>query len=162
METAAGNRDKARAAFARASAAALQIPKHDPRAEWYVEQAQEGTVALDVAHGSQPALSLAPWTGPDLPGSISSTIKYRLVVTGAPGARLALSATGLPKRWIGSFCTDRVCAPFRTSVTVPAAGVKVVEFQVVPTTAHNGPANVRIDARSGGRPVTTVGTLVRV
>jgi len=162
METTARNREKARAAFARASLAAQQIPQTDPRAAWYVEQAQEGTVALDVARGSKPALSLAPWTGPDLPGSIASTIKYRLVVTGAPGARLALSASGLPKRWIGSFCTDRVCAPFRTSVTVPAAGVKVVEFQVVPTTAHNGPANVRIDARSGGRPVATVGTLVRV
>ncbi|HEV3086854.1 MAG TPA: redoxin domain-containing protein [Candidatus Elarobacter sp.] len=162
METAAGNREKARAAFARAGDAAQQIAKTDPRAEWYVEQAQEGAVALDVTHGSQPALSLAPWTGADLPGSIASTIKYRLVVTGAPGMRLALSASGLPKRWIGSFCTDRVCAPFRTSVVVPAGGVKVVEFQVVPTAAHKGSANVRIDAASGGRPVATVGTHVSV
>jgi hypothetical protein len=76
--------------------------------------------------------------------------------------RLALSASGLPKRWIGSFCTDRVCAPFRTSVVVPAGGVKVVEFQVVPTAAHKGSANVRIDAASGGRPVATVGTHVSV
>jgi peroxiredoxin len=162
MEEAAGNREQARAAFARASDAAQQIPKNDPRAAWYLEQAQEGAVALDVVHGAQPALSLAPWTGPDLPGSIASTIKYRLVVTGAPGARLALAANGLPKRWIGSFCTDRVCAPFRTSIVVPSGGVKVVEFQVVPTTARNGPANVRIDASSGRRPVATVGTLVRV
>ena len=162
MEEAAGNREPARAAFARASVAAQQIPKNDPRAAWYLEQAQEGAVALDVVRGAQPALSLAPWTGPDLPGSIASTIKYRLVVTGNPGARIALAAGGLPKRWIGSFCTDRVCAPFRTSIVVPSDGVKVVEFQVVPTTAHNGPANVRIDASSGGRPVATVGTLVRV
>ena len=45
METAAGNREKARAAFARAAAAAEQIAKNDPRAEWYAEQAQEGAVA---------------------------------------------------------------------------------------------------------------------
>jgi peroxiredoxin/Flp pilus assembly protein TadD len=162
MEAGAGNRDKARAAFVRASVAAQKIPKLDPRAEWYVEQAQEGTVALDVARGAQPALSLAPWTGPDLPGSVTSTIKYRLVVTGAPGTVLELASTGLPAHWIGSFCTDRVCAPFRTSVRVPAAGVKVVEFQVVPTSAHDGPVNVRIDARSHGRSVATVGTPVRV
>jgi peroxiredoxin len=162
MEATAGNRGKARAAFARAAAAAQRIPKSDPRAEWYVEQAQEGTVALDVARGGRAALSLAPWTGPDLPGSIASTIKYRLVVTGAPGARVELASQGLPARWIGSFCTDRVCAPFRVSVLVPAAGVKVIEFQVVATSAHNGPVNVRIDARSGGRPVATVGTLVHV
>ena len=162
METAAGNRDKARAAFARAAGAALQIAPNDPRREWYAEQAQEGTVALDVAHGSATALSLAPWTGADLPGSIASTFKYRLVVTGASGAKVTLAASGLPQRWIGSFCTDRVCAPFRTSVVMPADGVKVVEFQVVPTTERKGPVNVRIDATSGGRTVATARTLVNV
>jgi peroxiredoxin len=162
VETAAGRRDRARAAFARAAAAAERIPAGDAHRAWYAEQAQEGAVALAVAPGARPALSLAPWTGPDLPGSIASTFKYRLVVTGAPGSQLTLAAGGLPRRWIGSFCTDRVCAPFRTSIHMPADGVKVVEFQVVPTTAHNGPASVRIDATSGGRPVATVGTLVRV
>ena len=162
METLAGNRDKARAAFARAAAAAEQIAKNDPRAEWYVEQAQEGAVALDVARGTQAALSLAPWTGADLPGSLASTYKYRLIVTGGAGAKITLTASGLPQRWIGSFCTDRVCAPFRTSVVVPPDGVKVIEFQVVPTTARKGAVNVRIDASSGGHTVASVGTLVHV
>ena len=162
METAAGRRGPARAAFARAAAAATQIPPGDAHRAWYAEQAQEGAVALDVAPGARPALSLAPWTGPDLPGSIASTAKYRLVVTGRAGSTLRLTASGLPQRWIGSFCTDRVCAPFHTSVVLPAGGVKIVEFQVVPTTEHKGPVNVRIDARSGGRPVATVGTVVSV
>ena len=162
MEIAAGNRGKARAAFARAADAALRIAATDPRREWYAEQAQEGAVALDVARGSRAALSLAPWTGADLPGSIASTFKYRLVVTGAAGAKITLAASGLPQRWIGSFCTDRVCAPFRTSVVMPADGVKIVEFQVVPTTEHKGPVNARIDATSGGRTVATVRTLVNV
>ncbi|HEY0613942.1 MAG TPA: redoxin domain-containing protein [Candidatus Elarobacter sp.] len=161
-EAAAGNRDKARAAFRWAAAAAARIDAGDPRRDWYVEQAQEAAVALDVAHGSAAALSLAPWTGPDLPGSIASTYKYRLVVTGAAGATLTLAAAGLPRRWIGSFCTDRVCAPFRTTVVVPAGGVKVVEFQVVPAGAHNGPVSVRIDAVAAGRKVATVGTAVNV
>ena len=160
MEAVAGNRDKARAAFARAARAAQQIARNDPRAEWYIEQAQEGAVALDVAHGGQAALSLAPWTGADLPGSIASTFKYRLIVTGAAGAKITLAASGLPRRWIGSFCTDRVCAPFRTSLVVPADGVKVVEFQVVPTTEHKGPVNARIDASSAGRTVATVSAVV--
>jgi peroxiredoxin len=160
METAAGNRDKARAAFARAADAAQQIAKNDPRSAWYVEQAQEAAVALDVARGNRAALSLAPWTGADLPGSIASTFKYRLVVTGGAGTKITLAASGLPQRWIGSFCTDRVCAPFRTSIVMPADGVKIVEFQVVPTTEHKGPVNARIDATSGGRTVATVRTLV--
>ncbi len=162
METDAGNRAKARAAFARAAAAAAQIAAGDPRRDWYLEQAQEGEVALDVARGRGAALSLAPWTGPDLPGSVASTVKYRLVVTGVAGAHLDLAASGLPQHWIGSFCTDRVCAPFRTSVVVPADGVKVVEFQVVPTTPHGGPVHVRIDATHGGQAAATVAAVVRV
>ena len=160
METEAGRRGPARAAFARAALAAVQIVPGDLHREWYAEQAQEGAVALDVARGAHTALSLAPWTGPDLPGSVESTAKYRLVVTGRPGDPLTLSVSGLPQRWIGSFCTDRVCAPFRTAVVVPASGVKVVEFQVVPTTEHKGPVNVRIDAVTGGRTVATVGTVL--
>jgi peroxiredoxin len=162
METNAGHREKARAAFARAAAAATTIPNGDPHRAWYAEQAQEGSVALDVVRGARPALSLAPWTGPDLPGSIASTFKYRLIVTGRPGAKLMLAVGGLPQRWIGSFCTDRVCAPFRTAVVLPADGVKVVEFQVVPTTEHKGPVNVRIDALSAGRTLATVRTVANV
>jgi len=56
----------------------------------------------------------------------------------------------LPKGWVGSFCTDRVCAPNRVVFAVPASGVKVIEFQVVP----DGPRpavnpTVTIDANAG-------------
>jgi len=44
---------KARAAFERAAAAARRIPKSDPRAEWYIEQAQEGMIALGVVPGAR-------------------------------------------------------------------------------------------------------------
>jgi peroxiredoxin len=159
MEAQAGDRERARTAFDRAAAAATTIPAGDPRHAWYVEQAQEGIVALAVAHGA-PALSLAPWTGADLPGSIASTVKYRLVVVGTPGTTIALTVKGLPAHWIGSFCSDRTCAPFRTAIRVPSDGVKVVEFQVVPYTAHATPVAVRIDAQSGGHTVASVGASV--
>jgi peroxiredoxin len=160
MEAVARNPAKARAAFARALEAAQAIPRTDPRGEWYVEQAQEGTVALGVVPGAKPSLSLAPWTGPDLPGSLASTIKFRLIVTGAPRARIALATAGLPKQWIGSFCTDRVCAPFRTSVVVPSDGVKIVEFQLVPTGTAPAPPKVRIDATLANRVVATTSSAV--
>ncbi|BDE05637.1 hypothetical protein WPS_09130 [Vulcanimicrobium alpinum] len=163
MEAKAQNPAKARAAFARALAAAQTIPSNDPRAAWYAEQAQEGMIALGILPGAATALSLAPWTGPDLPGSVASTIKYRLAVTGKPGANVALAAGGLPPHWIGSFCSDRVCAPFRTSVIVPAGGVKIVEFQVVPL----GPAkvstiSVHVDASEHRKRVASAVAEVRV
>ena len=161
-EALAHNRGKARAAFNRALAAAQNVPRTDPRGEWYVEQAQEGMIALGVAAGAPPSLSLAPWTGPDLPGSIASTIKYRLVLTAAPGAKIALASSGLPKHWIGSFCTDRVCAPFRTNVVVPADGVKIIEFQVVPAGGSRPATNVRIVAREGKRAVASAAAGIRV
>jgi hypothetical protein len=112
----------------------------------YLEEAQEATVALAAAHPEgKTALSLAPWTGPDLPGSVSSTYKYRLVVAGTPGKTVALAASGLPKRWVASFCTDRVCAPFRTTVALPESGVKVIEFQVIPQAAAASAPTVRVD-----------------
>ncbi|MEA2689242.1 MAG: hypothetical protein QOD51_1849, partial [Candidatus Eremiobacteraeota bacterium] len=80
-----------------------------------------------------------------LPGSISSTYKYRLVVAGTPGKTVALAASGLPKRWVASFCSDRQCAPFRTMVALPDSGVKVIEFQVIPQSSVPSAPTVRVD-----------------
>ncbi len=55
--------------------------------------------------------------------------------------RVALAASGLPKRWIASFCSDRQCAPFRTTVAIPESGVKVVEFQLVPQSKLAAPGD---------------------
>lgn len=141
-----GEAGKARAAFAHVGEWTLKLPKTDDRYAMYLEEAQEATVALGTSSGaSGTTLSLAPWTGPDLPGSITSTLKYRLIVAGKPGKTIALSARGLPTHWIASFCTDRVCAPFRTSVVLPESGVKVIEFQVIPTSRARTPSTVHVE-----------------
>jgi len=134
MEAKAGDIPAARRQFADATRITLRLPKTDPRYTIYLEQAQEETVALDIRSMSRAstALSFAPWTGPQLPGSSPDTAKYRLVVTGKPGQSIHLHALGLPKGWIASFCTDRICAPLQVATTLPDSGVKVIEFQVVP------------------------------
>jgi len=156
----AGNKAKAREAFANLTATTLRLPKNDVRYAMYLEESQEATVALDIAPGSaaKTAVSLTPWTGSDLPGSISSTLKYRLVVSGAPGKDVMLSTSGLPKGWIASFCTDRVCAPFRVTTQVAASGVKVIEFQLVPDGPNRkASATVHVNAiGSGSRSSATV------
>jgi peroxiredoxin len=155
MYVKSGDTAKARAAFAQTTAWTSKLPKTDLRYATYLEEAQEATVALDVAvPAGKTALSLAPWTGPDLPGSIASTYKYRLVVAGAPGKTVALSAAGLPKRWVASFCSDRVCMPFRTTVALPASGVKVLEFQVIPLSAVPGSPTIRVDGDGATARVT--------
>ncbi|HWT05383.1 MAG TPA: hypothetical protein VN224_06480, partial [Xanthomonadales bacterium] len=146
MYVKAGETEKARGAFAQTTAWTSKLPKTDIRYAMYLEEAQEATVALDAAHpAGKTALSLTPWTGPDLPGSVTSTYKYRLVVAGTPGKTVALVAGGLPKRWVASFCSDHVCEPFRTTVALPASGVKVIEFQVIPQTKVPGLPTIRVD-----------------
>jgi len=159
MYVKAGEPEKARAAFAQTSAWTSKLPKTDSRYAMYLEEAQEATVALDASHpAGKTALSLAPWTGPDLPGSVASTYKYRLVVAGTPGKTVALAASGLPKRWIASFCSDRQCAPFRTTVALPASGVKVIEFQVIPQTAAPSAPTIRVDGDGASARVRVAAT----
>ena len=121
----------------------------------YIEEDQEAIVALGLGSPLGGAsVSLAPWTGVDLPGSIPNTFKYRLVVAGAVGKSVALQTAGVPRGWIASFCSDRVCAPFKTSVAIPKSGVKVIEFQLVPPAAHVKPAKVRVIVNDGAHTAT--------
>jgi hypothetical protein len=77
-------------------------------------------------------LALGPWSGQDFPTGAPDTIKYKLTVSGDAGRDVKLRSGPLPKNWIASFCTPRVCAPFKTTITLPAAGTYVIEFQLVP------------------------------
>jgi peroxiredoxin len=143
--------------FMAAQAAAVRIPRDNPRYAWYLEESQEALVALGLS-GARPAttVTMAPWTGPDLPGSIASTYKYRVVLSGPPDSAVRLHATGLPRNWVASFCTDRVCAPFNVESTIPATGVLVIEFQVIPDDAHSHVhPTVRIDAIAGSKRSAT-------
>jgi peroxiredoxin len=152
---------RARTEFLAAQAAAERVPRDNPRYAWYLEQSQEALLALGLT-GAQPAtnVTIAPWTGPELPGSIASTYKYRVALSGPPGKAATLRASGLPKYWIASFCTDRVCSPFTVRTMIPPSGVKIIEFQVIP----DGPdlkahPTVRIDAVAGGLKTSTSTTV---
>jgi hypothetical protein len=121
----------------------------------YLEESQEATVALGLAAPADgPAVSLAPWTGADLPGSVPSTIKFRLIVAGVAGHNVALQTADVPKGWVASFCTDKICAPFKVDVAIPDSGVKVVEFQLVPPQGKAATPRVRVTGTDGGHEST--------
>ena len=72
------------------------------------ERTQEGLIAVALAGGNgKPVLSVAPWTGPDLPGSLASTLKYRLIVASAGDAAVTLQAAGLSSDWVCLLYTSR-------------------------------------------------------
>jgi peroxiredoxin/tetratricopeptide (TPR) repeat protein len=151
----AGETAKARDQFDQLIAWTLKLPKTSDRYAMYLEEAQEALVALDLSGpNAATSVSLTPWTGADLPGSVPNTIKYRLVVAGQAGRSVALHAAGVPKGWVASFCTDRVCAPFKVSVALPDSGVKVIEFQLVPPAAKAAAPKVYVIATDGARSAT--------
>jgi tetratricopeptide (TPR) repeat protein len=150
------DRVRARVEFGAAEAAAEHVPRENPRYTWYLEQSQEALLALGLA-GSRATMgvSMAPWTGPELPGSVASTYKFRVALSGPPGRTVTLRASGLPQSWIASFCSDRMCSPFTLVATIPASGVKIVEFQVIPGDAHaSAHPTVRVSAKADGAEQT--------
>jgi tetratricopeptide (TPR) repeat protein/thiol-disulfide isomerase/thioredoxin len=119
------------------------------------ERTQEGLVAVALATTStdgKPVISIAPWSGPDLPGSVASTIKYRLIVAAPANAQVTLRATGLKPNWVASFCTNGLCSPQTVSFASPASGVTTYEFQLIPPQTGAKPGNVAI-AVAGGTSV---------
>ncbi|MBC5810929.1 MAG: redoxin domain-containing protein [Candidatus Eremiobacteraeota bacterium] len=146
-----GDRVRARKAFDQLLAWSQKLPKNDVRHDMYLEEGQEAIVALELSKRvTTTSISLAPWTGADLPGSIPNTIKYRLVVADQAGKTVALTTSGVAKGWIASFCSDRVCSPFKTSLIIPASGVKIVEFQLVPPDGNTKPSGpVRVTGNDG-------------
>ncbi|HTV72932.1 MAG TPA: redoxin family protein [Candidatus Acidoferrales bacterium] len=154
-----GERTRAAAQFEEVARLAARLPRTTDRHDMYLEEAQEALVALELAHArSQPGLTLGAWTGVELPGSVPDTIKYRLILTGRAGDHVALQTHGVQRPWIASFCTDRLCAPFRVSVVVPESGVKVIEFQLIPNGAPMRALHVRIDAADAAGKIAGVTT----
>jgi cytochrome c biogenesis protein CcmG/thiol:disulfide interchange protein DsbE len=117
------------------------------------ERTQEGLIAVALAGGAgKPVISVVPWTGPDLPGSLASTLKYRLIVAAPADTAVTLQARGLRPHWVASFCADGLCSPRTVSFRSPASGVKTFEFQLIPPHERDPAGNVAI-AVGGGATV---------
>ncbi|MFN2527685.1 MAG: redoxin domain-containing protein [Candidatus Baltobacteraceae bacterium] len=156
----AGDVANAHMAFSNTMRYGQQLPRKGVDYAKYTEEAQEADVALGLNTNGKTSVSLAPWTGADLPGSLSSTVKYRLVVSSRPGTTVQLAATGLSKGWIASFCTDKLCSPMQRTLTIPASGVKIFEFQLIPSDPHaSAHTKVQVRASSGDGEAVT-GTVV--
>ena len=77
-------------------------------------------------------LTLGPYTGPPLSGSVPDTAKFAVDVRGTAGQHVHLRTIGVPSGYIASFCTNVVCAPFSVSFALPASGHERIELQLIP------------------------------
>lgn len=76
------------------------------------------------------ALAISPWSGTNYATADIAAVRYRLVVTGTPGATVHLSAEGVAQGWIAAFCTPRLCSPRHVDAVLPASGRAVYAFEL--------------------------------
>ena len=122
-----------------------------------------GVLALAVlaAHSSRSTarpplrLALVPGVVYSAVGDVPASRAYVLRITGTPGDTVRAEASGVPRGWVASFCTPKVCAPFRVSLQLPSDGTSVSELHIIPSThgAHSS-ARIRIEARDARSHVT--------
>jgi hypothetical protein len=97
---------------------------------------------------------LSPWEGPSLPTAPTGNYQtsYALNVRGAPSARVDLRADGVAKGWIAAFCTERLCSPFHTVVTLNNKGNARLEFSLIRTDPKASP-HTRVIIQANNRAV---------
>ncbi len=151
-----GDRAGAQRTFDQAKHYAALVPASSEYAamrERTPERAAEGMAAVALAQGHGTTLALSRWTGPDLPGSLSSTYKYRLIVVAPPNKSVTLAANGVRSGWVASFCADGLCSPKSVSFVAPATGVKTYEFQLVPPQDGAKPGAVSVSSGSASAAI---------
>ena len=83
---------------------------------------------------------------------------YTIGLNGTAGSAVKLLAMDIPTHWVAAFCTAKLCAPFRVTLTLPQSGKTSLEFRVVPpggTKAREVP--FRVQLASGSQSVTLKG-----
>ena len=134
-ELLAGNRTAARPLLAQAQAAAPETIVS--------QQASEQYVALEPAH-----IAIDPTKITQIHGASAQPAKAYVIVRNpsSQGRTINLSASGLPPRWLLSFCYSTVCNPYKVSFALPAFGSKRVELLVAPLAQTGGPWSMTVDA----------------
>lgn len=76
------------------------------------------------------ALAISPWSGANYSTADIAAVRYRLIVSGTPGAPVHLRADGVAQGWIAAFCTPRLCSPRRVDAILPPSGRAVFAFEL--------------------------------
>src|SRR6202043_4022559 len=91
------------------------------------------------------ALNPMPWrlavSGSSTTKSATTTPGKLYVMVRNPSAEtrtVHFAATGLPPHWLLSFCTPKVCEPYKTAITLAPGASQRVELQVVPLAGAGG------------------------
>jgi hypothetical protein len=78
---------------------------------------------------------------------------YRLAISGAPNAAVSVTTT-VPRGWVASFCSGRICAVGHIPIRLPASGSTTIDVRFHNVNGgHRGNAEVRAAGRELTLPV---------
>ncbi len=85
----------------------------------------------------------------DAQGAASQPAKVFVIVRNPSqtSRTINLTTSGLPPKWLLSFCYSTVCNPYKVSFDLPAKGSKRIELLVAPLATTNGPWSMTVDAK---------------
>lgn len=75
-------------------------------------------------------LTISLWSGANYSTADIAAVRYRLIVTGNPGATVHLRADGVAQGWIAAFCRPRLCSPQHVDAVLPPSGRAVYAFEL--------------------------------
>jgi thiol-disulfide isomerase/thioredoxin/tetratricopeptide (TPR) repeat protein len=117
------------------------------------EAAAPGTIVAQqsaelLASLEPPQLAIESTEARQALGAASQPAKVFVTVRNSSNAsrQVSLRATGLPAKWLLSFCYSTVCNPYKVSFELAAGGSKRIELLVAPLATTNGPWSMRVDA----------------
>lgn len=131
----AGDRAAARPLLMLASAAAP--------ATIVAQQAQEQYAALETGN-----LAIERSGTQQANGASSHPAAVYVLVRNTSGLMrtVQMTASGLPPKWLVSFCYSTVCNPYKVSFSLPAGASKRIELLVAPLAQTNGPWSMSVNA----------------
>jgi hypothetical protein len=115
------------------------------------QQANEQYVALEPA-----AIAIDQTASITVHGADAAPAKLFVLVRNpsAQSRTISLKASGLPPKWLLSFCFSTVCNPYKVSFALPPGGSKRIELLVAPLAQTKGPWSMSV--RASGTPTALV------
>jgi thiol-disulfide isomerase/thioredoxin/tetratricopeptide (TPR) repeat protein len=131
----AGNHVAARPLLVQAQAAAPTTIVAQQASEQYVAL-EPSQIAIDKTESMQAK------------GESAQPAKVYVIIRNpsSQGRKINLTASGLPPKWLVSFCYSTVCNPYKVSFALPAGGSKRIELLVAPLAKTDGPWSMSVDA----------------
>jgi hypothetical protein len=106
-------------------------------------------------------LSIVALAVPPLTGGSFDEATFAVTVRGRPGQPVHLRAVHIPRGYLASFCTARICAPVRVSFDLPRSGRESIELRLIQEALgapRPGAVTVAADgARSATLPLLSFG-----